>query len=150
MIARYGSYADLDAVLGSEDSSINIGGAYDSNSGKPIDVKLPKLDATTKNQAVSVPEGGTVLLGGVKPRRMAENESFGVRQGDGQQGQQGQQQGQPGQQGQQGNNRVSQSKAKVSSRGNRVKKVSNRVSRGNRVSRVSSNCLLYTSPSPRD
>lgn len=102
LIDRSGSYADLDAVLGSEDSSINIGGAYDSNSGKPIDVKLPKLDATTKNQAVSVPEGGTVLLGGVKPRRMAENESFGVRQGDGQQGQQGQQQGQPGQQGQQG------------------------------------------------
>ena len=112
-------FQDIDVFVGdTKDGSINIGGAYDSNTGEPLSsrhvegqqrgeqagqngvtIDLPRLETTSESTVVGVPDGGTVLIGGIKREasELAEGKRMQLamqqRSGGGQP-QQGQGQGQ--------------------------------------------------------
>ncbi|MEM9943034.1 MAG: hypothetical protein AAF939_15835, partial [Planctomycetota bacterium] len=61
----------LDQLLGLANNNLNLGDEGVTTQTQGVTVQQPVLSFTTVNTVVSVPDGGTVLLGGIK--RMREN-----------------------------------------------------------------------------
>ncbi len=79
-------YSDLSVPL-AKNGSINTGGAYNSDNGRPLALgfamDLPdKLQTTSTNSGVSVPDGGTILMGGVSGFRAGRDGEDGYRENE--------------------------------------------------------------------